>query len=83
MIRTSAQEMPVKADVCLGTDWFAEPAGRKTRVHLRNLSRLIGLGSHFVAGMLRWRSRIAPQGHGRQPYRGIVRIQRHKSDTER
>ena len=71
------EEASAKADVCLGTDWFAPPRRHsvKARLSLRALDRLVGLGSHLIAGMLRLQSHPAR--------RGATRRHRHNPDIER
>ena len=68
-------EAQTKADVCLGTDWFASPRRSTAKLHLQALDRLVDLGSHLVAGMLRLRNR-----HRR---RELIRARRHQTDIAR
>ena len=46
-----------RAEVCMGTDWFAVPKSHRVHGHLVHPAwvRLIGIGSSLMAGVLRFR----------------------------
>lgn len=61
-------ERMARADVCLGTDWFAGPRGKRPHPAW---TRLVGLGSHLMAGM-----RAQPRRFGAWP------AKRHRPDIK-
>jgi len=74
MNRDPGIELPSRADVCLGTDWFATPCRHRTGIHVMALNRLTDLGTRLVAGMLRF--------NHRRPQRAS-HASRNSPDTER